>query len=124
LLVLNAVQQSDSKTRLTVSLSQEDEILDLIEQCEAEEGTRPLQPKMLSSMPVLTPPSSRGPSRKSRGYLESSSDDSDSDDFSAVSFLLWFNPTYMTLLFHYSTALNSLFQDFLFFKYRLMLQAQ
>nr|CAB3267360.1 tubulin polyglutamylase TTLL7-like [Phallusia mammillata] len=62
-------------------LQKEDEILDLIEQCEAEEGIRPQQPKPLSSMPLLTPPSTRSGSRKKRdqGFSSDSSSNSDED---------------------------------------------
>uniref|UniRef100_H2ZKE6 Tubulin polyglutamylase TTLL7 n=1 Tax=Ciona savignyi TaxID=51511 RepID=H2ZKE6_CIOSA len=55
----------------------EDEILNMIEQCEAEEGIPLTKSKPLSSMPVLTPP----PKSTSKRYSdESSSDSSDSSD--------------------------------------------
>uniref|UniRef100_H2Y307 Tubulin polyglutamylase TTLL7-like n=2 Tax=Ciona intestinalis TaxID=7719 RepID=H2Y307_CIOIN len=52
----------------------EDEILDLIEQCEAEEGIPPTKSKPLSSMPLLTPP----PRSSSRRYSDQSSSSSSS----------------------------------------------
>ncbi|XP_039259951.2 tubulin polyglutamylase TTLL7-like [Styela clava] len=61
----------------------EDEILDLLEQCESEEvGENPRsrqQPQLLSSMPVLSPPSSKSSRRRNR----SSSSTSDSSDSSS-----------------------------------------
>ena len=56
-----------------------EELIDLIEQCETEEGLvpKPLQP--LSSMPVLSPRSPRRRTRRETDTDTSSSDDASSE---------------------------------------------